>query len=97
MSKKTISILFLFQSNLIFGLILVKYFELFTIPGWLMGRALILASLTFLMNGISNRKKKIKADFLFIPQFRNSFWKSLKTISMLVQLEYPPIDPLDRR
>lgn len=61
MSKKTISILLLFQSNLIFGLILVKYFELFTVPGWLMGGALILASLTFLINGLLNRKEEEKS------------------------------------
>jgi len=43
---------------LIWLLMVLKYFELIAVPGWLMGGALILASLTFLMNGLLNRKEE---------------------------------------
>jgi Kef-type K+ transport system membrane component KefB len=46
---------------LIWLLMVIKYFELFTIPGWLMGGALILGSLTFLMSRLLNRKEEDKS------------------------------------
>lgn len=46
---------------LIWLLMVIKYFELFAVPGWLMGGVLILASLTFFMNALLSRKKEEKS------------------------------------
>lgn len=43
---------------LIWLLMAIKHFELFPVPGWLMGGALILGAVTFFLNGILNREKK---------------------------------------
>jgi len=46
---------------LIWLLMVLKYFEPIAGPGCLMGGALILGSLTFLMNGLLNRKEEDKS------------------------------------
>lgn len=57
MSKKLIDRLYGLPFVLIILILLVKYFDLFPIPSWLLGGVISWGAITFFVEGIRQRKK----------------------------------------
>jgi general stress protein CsbA len=58
MRRKPIDKLYGLPAILILVLLLAKYLELFTVPNWLLGGAVILCAVAFFVEGMKQRKKK---------------------------------------
>ncbi len=58
MSKKPIDRLYGLPFVLIMLLLLAKYLELFLVPNWLLGGALVLGAVTFFWEGIKERRRR---------------------------------------
>lgn len=59
MIKKSIDKLYGLSAILILVLLLAKYLDLFPVPNWLLGEALILGAVTFFLEAMRQRKEKV--------------------------------------
>jgi hypothetical protein len=59
MRRKPIDKLYGLSVILILVLLLAKYLDLFPVPNWLLGGALILGAVTFFFEAMKQRKKEI--------------------------------------
>ena len=59
MTRKPIDKLYGLSAILILALLLARYLDLFPVPNWLLGGALILGAVTFFLEGFRQRKKEV--------------------------------------
>lgn len=59
MRRKPIDKLYGLPAILILVLLLGKYLDFFPVPNWLLGGALVLGAVTFLLEALKQRKKEV--------------------------------------